>query len=135
MRPDRTMDPYAEQFWQFTADKDFRLQQCTDCSKFRWPPGPTCDQCLSDEFEWMTLSGRAVLLSWTTFHRTYFPEYPSPHTVIAVELEEGPLFVALPVGVDLTELREGMSLTLRWEDGEDRFGSYNLPVFGKPEAP
>ena len=35
----------------------------------RWPPGPTCDRCLSDEFAWTALSGTATVLSWTTFRR------------------------------------------------------------------
>ena len=80
------------------------------------------------------MSGRASLLSWTVFRRGYFPEYPAPHTIIAVELEEGPLFVAYPVGIDRDELSEGMALDLQWVDGEDRFGSYHLPVFGRHEA-
>jgi hypothetical protein len=46
-----------------------------------------------------------------------------------VELAEGPLFVAYPVDVETSELREGMSLQLDWLDAEDRFGQYNLPVF------
>ena len=47
-RPVRAMDPYAEQFWAFTLSKELRLQQCSACGKFRWPPGPTCDRCLSE---------------------------------------------------------------------------------------
>jgi uncharacterized OB-fold protein len=50
-RPIRSMDPYAEQFWAYTQKKELRLQKCSDCGKFRWPPGPTCDKCLSDEAE------------------------------------------------------------------------------------
>jgi uncharacterized OB-fold protein len=128
-RPDRTLDPYAEQFWGFTSDRELRLQRCIDCGKYRWPPGPACDNCLSDGFQWTVLSGLATLLSWTTFHRGYFPEYPAPHTTIAVELAEGPLFVAYPVDIEAAELREGMSLQVVWVDAEDRFGEYNLPVF------
>ena len=133
-RPVRAMDLYAEQFWAFTGRKELCLQQCSACGKFRWPPGPTCDRCLSDDFAWSALSGVARVLSWTTFHRGYFAEYPPPHTVVALELEEGPLFVSYPVGIDTAELREGMRLQLRWTDGADRFGEYNLPVFGPPPA-
>ena len=129
-RPIRSMDPYAEQFWTFTQSKEFRLQKCSECGKYRWPPGPTCDRCLSDEFEWTPMSGRGQVLSWTTFHRGYFPEYPAPHTSIVLELEEGPLFVAFPVEMATEDLREGMELSLRWTDGKDDFGEYNLPVFG-----
>jgi hypothetical protein len=34
------------------------------------------------------------------------------------------------VDIDVSQLRESMVLTLRWTDGQDRFGEYNLPVFG-----
>jgi uncharacterized OB-fold protein len=134
-RPVRAMDPYAEQFWAFTRSRELRLQQCSACGKFRWPPGPTCDRCLSDDFAWSPLSGKAKVLSWTTFRRGYFPEYPPPHTVVALELAEGPLFISYPVGVEPSELREGMTLDLRWIDAADKFGEYNLPVFGRPPLP
>ena len=134
MRPVRAMDPYAEQFWAFTQQKELRLQQCADCGKFRWPPGPTCDKCLSDAFQWTAVAGRGKVLSWTTFHRSYFKEYPAPHTVFVLELEEGPLFVAYPIGIAPADLREGMVVALRWTDGEDQFGTYNLPVFGPAPA-
>jgi hypothetical protein len=47
-----------------------------------------------------------------------------------LELDEGPLFVSYPVEIDVKDLRESMVLSLRWTDGQDRFGEYNLPVFG-----
>ena len=133
-RPIRSMDPYAQAFWAYTQKKEFRLQQCSECHKFRWPPGPSCDHCLSDQFAWALMKGRGKVLSWTTFHRAYFPEYPAPHTSIVLELDEGPLFVSYPVGIDAAKLREGMVLTLQWTDGEDKFGQYHLPVFGPVAA-
>ena len=133
-RPVRAMDPYAQAFWTYTQQKEFRLQQCSECHKFRWPPGPSCDHCLSDQCEWTLLTGRGKVLSWTTFHRTYFPEYPAPHTAMVLELDEGPLFVSYPVGIDAAQLHVGMVLTLQWTDGEDQFGHYHLPVFGPVAA-
>ena len=130
IRPTRAMDPYAEQFWSYTQKKELRLQQCSECGKFRWPPGPACDKCLSDAFEWTATSGRGKVMSWTTFRRGYFQEYPAPHTIIVLELDEGPLFVSYPVEVEVPALKEGMTLSLRWADGQDKFGEYNLPVFG-----
>lgn len=133
-RPIRSMDPYAQQFWNYTQNKEFRLQKCSDCGKFRFPPGPTCDACLSDNFEWALMGGRGKVLSWTTFRRAYFPEYPAPHTSIVLELDEGPLFVSYPVGIAVANLREGMVLSLQWTDGQDKYGEYNLPVFGLPTS-
>jgi uncharacterized OB-fold protein len=130
-RPVRRMDPYAEQFWQFTKNREFRLQQCVECSKFRWPPAPMCDACLSEAYEWAPVTGQGNILSWVTFRRAYFPEYPVPHHVIVVELDEGPLFVSNPVEMDAGELKAGMRMALRWVDAQDRFGEYNLPVFAR----
>jgi len=92
--------------------------------------GPTCARCLSDDFAWSPLNGTTKVLSWTTFRRGYFPEYAPPHTVLALELAEGPLFISWPVNIEPSGLRKGMTLELRWTDAADRFGEYNLPVFG-----
>jgi uncharacterized protein len=123
------MDPFAEEFWQFTLQREFRLQRCADCGKFRWPPSAICDQCLSERYDWTAISGRGRLLSWVVFHRAYFEEYPAPHTAIAVELEEGPLFMSTPERIDPQDLHGGLALRVDWREAEDRFGPYRLPVF------
>ena len=128
-RPPRRMDPYAEQFWQFTRSKEFRLQRCAACGRFRWPPAPVCDGCLSEDFSWTAVSGKGTVLSWVTFHRGYFPEYPPPHTVVMVELAEGPLFITIPVDIARDELSDGMRMEVAWVEARDRFGDYHLPVF------
>lgn len=127
------MDPYAAQFWEFTKVRELRLQQCEACRKFRWPPSPTCDSCLAEAFYWATVSGVGKVISWVTFRRQYFSEYPSGHTVATLELKEGPLFVTVPRGVAEQELTDGLELTLDWEASVDRFGEYNLPIF-RPRA-
>ncbi len=128
-RPVRRLDPYAQQFWDFTKEQQFRLQRCSECGKYRWPPAPVCDECLSEAYEWTPASGRGKVISWVTFRRQYFPEYPPPHQVVMVELEEGPLFISNPVEMDGAALADGLPVTLTWVDGHDRFGDYNLPVF------
>jgi len=62
--------------------------------------------------------------------RCFFSRVSGATYLIALELDEGPLFVSYPVDIDVKSLREGMVLSLRWTDGEDKFGAYNLPVFG-----
>ncbi len=123
------MDPYAERFWEFTGQQELRLQQCGDCGRFRWPPGPICDGCLSEDYAWEEVSGQGTLLTWVTYRRQYFPQYPTPHTVLIVELDEGPLFVTQPLDLEADGLRDGLAMELDWLDGEDRHGEYRLPVF------
>ncbi len=128
-RPPRVMDPHAERFWEFTRQQELRLQRCGACGRFRWPPGPICDGCLSEDHAWEEVSGRGALLTWVTYRRPYFPEYPAPHTVIMVELDEGPLFVTQPHELETDGLRDGLAMEVDWLDGEDRHGEYRLPVF------
>ena|SRR5712692_10385039 len=128
-RPDRIMDPYAAQFWEFTSGEELRLQRCDACGAMRWPPAAVCDQCLSADYTWAIVTGRARLISWVTFHRQYFPEYPPPHSAITVELEEGPLFVSTVADETVDELSNGMRMELAWVEGSDRFGEFRLPVF------
>ena len=130
-RPPRFMDPDNSEFWEFTQEKELRIQKCTQCSELRWPPATTCNNCLSDEYEWALMSGRGTALSWIVFERGYFSEYPAPHPAVVVELEEGPLFICtMPPGQNPDDLLEdGSPMVLDWLDGEDRFGEYNLPVF------
>jgi uncharacterized OB-fold protein len=128
-RPVRRMDPYAEQFWEFTKHREFRLQACDDCGKFRWPPAPVCDGCLSEQFTWTPIMGEGRLLSWVVFHRQYFPEYPPPHHVLMVELDAGPLFIAPPLELAADALHDGLRLQIAWSAAQDRYGDYNLPVF------
>jgi uncharacterized protein len=135
MRPPRRLDPYAAQFWEFTREQDFRLQRCAECDKFRWPPAPACDRCLSEGFDWIAVTGKGTLLSWVIFRRQYFHEYPSGHPVGLVELDEGPLFITIPVDAagepvkDGAGLAEGLRMEVAWADAQDQFGEYQLPVF------
>jgi hypothetical protein len=43
---------------------------------------------------------------------------------------EGPLFISCPVGLEPSELREGMTFEVRWTAAADWSCEYNLPVFG-----
>ena len=101
-RPPRVMDAFAQRFWEFTRQRELRLQRCGECGRFRWPPGPVCDGCISEDYEWAEVSGRATLLSWVIYHRPYFPQYPAPHTVLMVELDEGPRMMTNLVEVEPT---------------------------------
>jgi uncharacterized protein len=125
--PVRFMDRSASEFWQHTWQEELRLQQCADCGKYRWPPAPSCDRCLSEQYEWTEVTGNGTVLSWVVFHRQYFPAYPPPHLVVAVELDEGPIFVATTDSSKSPS--DGERVELAWQPSQDKFGPYNLPIF------
>lgn len=58
------------------------------------------------------------------------PTRSETHPAVAVELDEGPIFVCtMPPGEDPDALSDGLPMILDWLDGEDQFGEYFLPVF------
>lgn len=93
MAEPRFYSPDDEPMWKSVAAGAMRLQRCAACGRWRYPPGPSCANCLSTDSTWGCLSGRGRLLSWTTFHRQYLPAYPAPTTCVAVALAEGPIMI------------------------------------------
>jgi uncharacterized OB-fold protein len=93
--PRRILGLYDEPFWRYMKEEgEMRLQCCSECGAFRYPPAPVCAECLSPDYEWKTVSGGGELLSWIIFHKQYLPEYPAPYNVIAVRLDEGPIIIS-----------------------------------------
>lgn len=85
---------YDRPMWDSIGARAMKLQCCKGCGAFRYPPGPVCPECLSEESEWTALSGRGTIASWVIFHRGYLPAYPPPYNVIAVRLAEGPIMIS-----------------------------------------
>lgn len=94
MRPARVRGLNQDPFWEYVGRGQLRLQRCRACGRFVYPPAPVCARCWSEDLAWVPVGGRGRVVSWTRFHRTYFPELPAPYVVAAVELDEGPIVVA-----------------------------------------
>jgi uncharacterized OB-fold protein len=92
--PPPVMGIYDKPMWDSINKREMSLQCCSDCEKYRYPPGPVCPVCLSPSSNWRPVSGRASILSWVIFHRQYLSAYPAPYNVIAVRLEEGPVMIS-----------------------------------------
>ena len=92
--PRPVMGLYDKPFWESVRAGKLALQKCMDCATFRYPPGPTCPECLCTDHQWIPLCGGAEIMSWVVFHRGYLPAYPPPYNVIAVKLDEGPTMVS-----------------------------------------
>lgn len=87
--------PISDDFsaWYWTAARGGKLlvQRCRRCSLYQFYPRQHCVGCFAPDPEWVTSSGRGVLYSFTTVHRT--PNQPfaelTPYILALVDLEEG----------------------------------------------
>lgn len=131
-RPDRTLGPPHDTFWNWCAEGELRLQRCSACGQYSWPPLEACEHCGVGEFTWERMSGRGKIASWATFERDYYGGIlPIPWDTILVELEEGPMFLSNPRGFTWRDIEIGMPVTLAFVECEDSAGTFNLPVFEK----
>lgn len=129
-RPDRTLGPPHDIFWDWCGKGELRLQRCTSCGEISWPATLACDDCGGPEFTWERMSGRGRIVSWCSFERDYFAGLlPMPWLTILVALEEGPLFLSNPLGMDEQDIRFNMDVALAFIDCEDKAGAFSLPVF------
>lgn len=117
---------FDKPFWESVGRDELHLQQCTDCSTFRYPPGACCPNCLSLKAEWVKPSGKGRVLSWTTIHRQYLAAYPAPSTVVVVLMDEGTIMVTHFNNEDVGKLRIDVPVTLTYDTHPD---GYRLPKF------
>lgn len=121
-RPSPVIGMFDAPMWEFMKKDEFRLQKCTSCATFRFIPASHCPGCMSGEFEWALMSGRGSIASWCVFHRQYFPEFPTPHLVLMVKTDEGPIVVGNLVDGKIENLKldrkvQAVFEDVEWEDG------------------
>ncbi|HEX7483271.1 MAG TPA: Zn-ribbon domain-containing OB-fold protein [Candidatus Bathyarchaeia archaeon] len=109
-----TQEPFTiEQFYKFLGQQKLMAGKCLKCGKIHLPPRPLCDNCLSQNFEWVSISGKGELLTYTVIHIA--PEQFQglvPYTVGIVELENGLKIPGMIQKINQEQLKIGMALTL-----------------------
>ena len=88
--------------------------RCKACGQRSFPPRADCERCLGPDFEWLEISGRGRLLTWSRIDAAPagFEAY-APYVVGMIELTDGGRALAW-LGASLCEddLRIDMALLL-----------------------
>jgi len=84
--------PYTKvtDFARYLKDGRLMGSRCKSCGAFSFPPRADCEVCMSGDFEFVELSGRSTLQTFTKIVAapTGFEDVV-PYTVGVVDLEEG----------------------------------------------
>ncbi len=104
--------PVTAPFWDGLHAGELRLQRCSACASFQYPPETFCYGCGSTDLEWRTTSGRGTIYSFITVHQRYHPAFAEdlPYNVSIVELEEGPRLISNVIGVGPEAVQVGMAV-------------------------
>jgi uncharacterized protein len=81
------------------------VRVCGGCGAVLHMPRAYCRNCGSWNGHWQSVSGRGRVYSWTVVEHQVHPAFPTPYTVVLVQLDDAParLVGYLPGSADLIE--------------------------------
>jgi uncharacterized OB-fold protein len=102
-----------EQFYRFLSQRKLMVGKCLKCGKILLPPRPLCDNCYGQQFEWVEVSGKGKLLTYTIIHIAPAQfQALTPYSVGIVELEGGLRLPGIISDVSEGQLKIGLELAL-----------------------
>lgn len=126
--------PDAEQLPYWEAAREGRLVVMRErvTGRHYMYPRPFDPVTWSTDVEWVEVSGRATLYTWSVVHRNDLPPWRErvPYVAAIVDLEEGPRLATNVVGCAPDALSVGMALEVAFEPRGDE---WTVPVF-RPAA-
>ena len=117
-KPHPVSPPEHEPWWRALREHRLTAQCCANCGRLRLYPRPMCDACYSMNYDWVELSGRGAVHSWSVTHHAFHPgfKHDIPYVTVTVDLEEGVRLQAPMPGIDSAEVRIGMPVSADYDD-------------------
>jgi hypothetical protein len=102
--------PVSQPFWDGLNNGEVRVQRCTACGEYVFYPRPHCTICLSDNLEWVAVSGGGTVYAFTIVRRAMNPAFAEdvPYVYAIVNLDEGPRLMTNIVGCAPEDVRVDM---------------------------
>jgi uncharacterized OB-fold protein len=114
-----TPDRWSQPFWDAAAEGRLTCPRCAMCATFRFPPGPFCWRCQSQDVEWVELSGLATVYSFIVVRRALDPSLVDavPFVIALVEFDGAPgaRMMSNVVDCEIEEIAIGMTVRARFE--------------------
>lgn len=107
--------PYGKtsRFWEYLNQGKIITTKCKICGKLQFPPKGECTKCLSQELDWIELSGGATLETFTEIIvRPVSFAKCDPYLIALGKLKEGIKILARLKCTERNEVKIGMKLNL-----------------------
>ncbi|WP_094294175.1 Zn-ribbon domain-containing OB-fold protein [Mycobacterium neumannii] len=120
------LDDTSRPYWTGGAEGRLLIAHCAACRRYVHPPRPVCPTCGTDP-EFVAVSGRGTVFTYTVCHQQFNPSVPTPFVVALIELSEdaGTRLIANVVDCDPDAVYSGMPVELRFQQQDDVW----VPVF------
>ena len=129
-RPLPIPDVRDKGFWDSCKNHELRVQKCKNCGTLRFIPQPMCAKCYSMDIDWVKISGKGKIYTYTIVEHPIAPAFAdiAPYAVILVELDEGEALRIVSNLIDCKpqDIRIGMPVEVVFEDVTEEI---TLPKF------
>jgi uncharacterized protein len=117
-KPLPVIEKWNAPYWQAAKRHEFVAQRCRACGYVHLPPGPVCTNCLSDDQEWVPLSGKGTINSYGVYHQQWHSGFADdmPYNVALIELAEGPQIISQVIGCKNDDLACDLAVEVTFED-------------------
>jgi len=113
-------DAWTQPFWAAAAEHRLVAPRCKHCGTFRMPPGPFCHVCRKQEVEWVTLSGKGIVYTFSIIDYPLIPAVKDslPYIPAVIELADAghSRLISNIVGVPVDAVHIGDPVSVVWED-------------------
>ncbi len=107
-------------FWTATKNRKLVVQKCGKCGTLNFFPKPWCIDCGNRGLEWVEVSGKGTIYSFTTANKVMmnFPGWRDdlPVTLGIIDLDEGARMYGQLVRAKPEDFRIGMKVKAIFED-------------------
>jgi uncharacterized OB-fold protein len=118
-------------FWDAAKQHELMAYKCLNCGTYYWP-AVHCMACDNPKMEWVKVSGKGEVYTFTVLHQLYHPAWEGeiPYNVSWIKLDEGPFLMSNVTSCKNEDLHIGMRVEVVFEDVTEEI---TLPKF-KPVA-
>jgi uncharacterized OB-fold protein len=127
-RPLPVIDADTAPFWAAARERKLLLQRCRSCGEHVFYPRSICPHCHQLELDWVEVSGRGRIYSYTVARRPAGPAFVDevPYVLVLVDLDEGPRMLSNLRVSDVDSVRIGQRVQADFEPVSEEI---TLPVF------
>lgn len=109
-------------YWEACRRGQLVIQRCARCGEYQFYPRGICAHCWSTEVEWVEVSGRGTVWTYTVTYQNRTPGFAEevPYVLALVELAEGVKLFTNIVECRPQEVRIGMPVEVTFVRANDR---------------
>lgn len=85
----KEMRPYIKEWYEYLAQGKLMGLKCPKCGRVECPPVPVCNECSCADLEWVEMSGKGKLTSFSWSALGLYPYTMDDAICGWIELEEG----------------------------------------------